>query len=212
MKNQYFGKFPEGFGSEEMSPQTKRMIQLGLGGRLTEDQFQALQSDQWGSRFTARTHYCRNVSWSVHTVEWMAELAELIGPNQRVLEVGAGKGLLALHMPRFLKEGTTWLCTDRCPPPGARHVRKEPAMRSLKREKPDIVFASWIPYRSTLDRQIGIRAPLIQVGEGWGGCTGSEVFWGASGIRHLSVEIEQDVPQWYGMRDYTHMSEPGGKR
>ena len=114
--------------------------------------------------------------------------------------------------------------------PAEAHVKKFDAMEALDRFADfDVLFVSWVPYESALDYGLAKKwcgemwKPMIIVGEGWGGCTGSQEFWGytpdpagestwdtidfevpyrresPSGL----VENFEDVPRWNGMSDHT---------
>ena len=163
--------------------------------------------------FVLRDTFCREVSWSVQTVEYQRELVKLIGQGKRVLEVGAGRGILGLVMPEQL-DGE-WICTESQPPPDTDHVRKMDALHAIKHYRPDVVYASWIPYGSRLDFEIAQLAskqgiPCIFVGEGDGGCTGSGRFWNTQHTSYKIVypDITHDVPQWPGLHDHTYMARP----
>jgi len=103
----------------------------------------------------------------------------------------------------------------------------------------DAVFASWIPYEQPWDRELANlcadkNVPLVIIGEGGGGCTGSDDFWG---YRAYSDEYDdegdpipeellpklperrydvtcadslvtnfRDVPQWDGIHDHTYFT------
>lgn len=90
-------------------------------------------------------------------------------------------------------------------------------MEAVRALKPDIVFASWIPYTSERDYEVArLGHPCIFITEGYGGCIGSDKFWsrsGKDGYRITDSRINPDVPQWGGLHDHTILTipEPGFK-
>ncbi len=93
------------------------------------------------------------------------------------------------------------------------------AVEAVKTHQPDVVFASWIPYLDKgIDYEIACMGiPMLIVGEGWGGCTGSKKFWGP--YSHDDDDVSRpyqiaymydccpefrDVPSWDGIHDHTY--------
>lgn len=205
------------------------LIAKAKQGVMTQAEFKQISTGHH-SIFDSRQTFVQAASWAAFTVEWMNSLANLVKlmvPNvarPSVLEVCAGQGLLARPM---ADRGITWMCTEYRPPIGSPNdIRRMPALRAAKTLSYDILFASWIPYLSPLDFQLArLGKPCIFVGESSGGCTGSQRFWGSywHGGWHRTVELPipyriirarsfiegfQDVPQWPGIHDVTHITFP----
>lgn len=203
-----------------VGPNDHNLLQLlehGTAGTLTSGMFDELSKisvhDRWYRPAGMRDPYCARVSWAVYTVEYMRALAQAIQPGELVVEVGAGRGVLGLHMPRYLPEGATWLCTDVLPPAGAGHVLKFDAFEAVEQFKPDVVFASWIPYQDDMDMRLARMVSCIFVGEGNGGCTGSEEFWSEAEEKRYHIYrhfLREDVPRWPGITDFTFRTHPVG--
>jgi hypothetical protein len=110
------------------------------------------------------------------------------------------------------RRGVDWTATDKLPPND--QVIKMGAVTAIKIYKPDIVFASWIPYRSTVDFKIAkLGRPIILVGEGGGGCTGSDRLEERDRFNQIwrirdYLPWFKDVPQWAGIHDYTSIVLP----
>jgi hypothetical protein len=202
-------------------PALRRLVAHGADGTLTEELFHTLATATDMGSFPGRTYsytrhdyrffYCREVSWAVYTVEYMQALAQAIRPGERVVEVGAGRGMLGLHMPRYLPERATWICTDILPPAGAGHVLKFDAFEAVEQFKPDVVFASWAPYQDDMDMRLARMVPCIFIGEGNGGCTGSEGFWSEAERKRYTIcdaFLRDDVPRWTGLNDSTFRTFP----
>ena len=213
------------------------LIRSSIAGRLTHDQFSTFAREHSYSRtgdimgsHDARERYSKACSWAIYTSEWADDVAKLLR-GKRVVEICAGRGILG---PIMQERGLDWTCTDLCPPRGVTHVEKLDAMDAIRELQPDVVFASWIPYESTdIDYQIATMGmPMLVVGEGWGGCTGSKKFWGSYSWDDDDEEKEDaiprpykivsvddvwrsskefsDVPQWDGIHDYTLLVIPEG--
>jgi len=135
----------------------------------------------------------------VPTVEWLDSLVRVLA-GRRVVEVCAGTGVIAGLMRR---RGVDWTATDW--EPRGENVRKLDALEAVKNLNPEVIFASWIPYRSRLDVRLAETGlPLILVGENYG-CTGSEEFWAKYEpvpLTELYSDFE-DVPNWDGIHDFT---------
>ncbi len=100
------------------------------------------------------------------------------GKEKLILEVFAGDGRLA----RYLKgQGFNIIATDNKSRKDIRHaedVECWEAIDAVFHYKPYLTIASWIPGGSTLDlKLVETSVPLIYIGEGEGGATGSKEFW-----------------------------------
>lgn len=160
------------------------------------------------ARHCARDAYTAEVSWAVYTTEYIDSLTKLL-EGKRVLEVCAGRGIL---QPIMRKRGIEWISTDENPPAGAEHVEGMNAHDALDNYRNmDAIFASWIPLGARWDVLLLDRPPLVLVGEGPYGCTGSDQFWDL--VDELKLETYEpaeryhewfeDIPKWEGVHDYT---------
>ena len=170
-----------------------------------------------------RPIYTSTVSWALYSKEYVESLQRLLQAvtgreHPKVLEVAAGKGLLG-SLPN-------WACTDEWSQ--ASHVLEMDALAAVEAHKDaDVLFASWLPYTDPVDfalasKWVGeMHKPMIIVGEGTGGCTGSERFWGIrddTGDRAptnyqvvRAYDIEEgftDVPHWIFIGDSTYACLP----
>jgi hypothetical protein len=142
-----------------------------------------------------RYMYTGSVSWAVFSSEWMDSLAALIrhltscDGAPRVLEVCAGKGTLTAPM---RARGIGWHATERkhvsAPPDGL--VQSDALAAVLEGPPPDLVFWSWWskiegarangaePEDCSFVRYCWSHGiPMVFVGEGRGGLTGSAALW-----------------------------------
>jgi hypothetical protein len=217
----------------------RALITDGLIGALSQESFRTLTgwTEGWSINMTGmyyRSFYCKAVSWAVYSTEFLDSMQRLLA-GRRVLEVCAGRGVMSRVM---RGRGEDWTATDLNPVTD--DVEEMDAIEAVRQYKPDAIVASWIPYGSDLDvqlaevaRELGI--PMVVIGEGNGGCTGSEAFWnrsresyydwqaddGEEEITNDSVDwsIEDlgslfdwfvDVPRWDGINDYTSLVVPAG--
>lgn len=141
---------------------------------------------------------CRNnifQLWNKEYIEALSkEILNLVGEDL-VLEVAAGDGMLS----HWLREhGVNIKATDNMSWHQQSEIYSNPAYKNrsrikthgeveeldaisaIRKYKPRMVIASWLPYESELDCEILDEEPeyLILIGEGCGGCTGSTKFWG----------------------------------
>ncbi len=116
--------------------------------------------------------------WNKEYISELAcEIRKLVG-DRLVLEVCAGDGLLT----KWLKEeGINIIATDnfQWEIPILFPVERIDAIAAARRYKPYLIIASWIECDTDLDVQLLNENCdcLIIIGEGEGGCTGSEGFW-----------------------------------
>ena len=202
-------------------------------GRMTKRMFESFaHADRYGG-YERRNNYAKAVSWSAYTSEFIDSLAKIVR-GKKVLEVCAGNGVLG---PIMRSRGIEWISTDEDPLSNHYIVKKSvsdtgtvrmDAITAIRTYRPDIVFASWIPYESDLDTKImEERIPMILVGEGYGGCTGCQEFWGHGKYNYDTEEYDngkeidytieravdkfpgfQDVTQWDGIHDQTYIVTP----
>ena len=83
------------------------------------------------------------------------------------------------------------------------------ALSTVIHFQPDIIFVSWIPCESTIDNILAdLQVPMIMIGEGKHGCTGSNLLWENHDISWEDNMDNiypglKDVPQWDGIHDRT---------
>ena len=182
----------------------------------------------WMLRFL----YTRQVSWSVWHREWLDSCAKLmhklakshsessseVGGSPLVLELCAGRGLLREPME---KRGLRWLCTDVKPGGASSSTEQCSALDALERHTPDVVFWSWWSHDKKGKAEDSLAAarcwqrgiPVVFIGEGEGGCTGSAALWqgpwavDAVASGPLAAELDEpfvDVIPWEGFTDRTY--------
>ena len=196
-----------------------RLLSLAKSHNLREQDFEDFMDAEIRRRFgwcVARAVYTAEVAWALYTVEFLDSLAKLSRllaskATPQVLEVMAGQGTLARPM---ADRNIQWTCTDS--DPITREVVQRNALAAISEfgDESDLLFVSWVPYESTEDLAIlneWVRKrgkPLIIVGEGKGGCTGSRAFW--EELAHFNhcfpagrYRWFRDVPTWNGMHDQT---------
>jgi len=201
-------------------------IEEAQKGLLTKEKFSTFFGHQsWSlARMGCRNWYRRQVGFAIITVEFLDSLAGFLKGEGavKVVEVCAGKGFLQAPM---RERGFDWICTDIDPVDS--NVLKMDAIDAVKELKPDFVFASWIPYTSELDYELAcLGVPMVIIGEGGGGCTGSMKFWGEYPWNAEEEDEEakeeivtpyeicrmpedfQDVPVWEGLHDHTYWVSP----
>jgi hypothetical protein len=65
---------------------------------------------------------------------------------------------------------------------------------AIKRYNPDFIIASWIPYKSWWTKEFrdceSVKCYIL-IGEGPGGCTGSDMDWKTSWTRHDLDNVEK---------------------
>lgn len=193
----------------------KHLAQLTANGQLRNCDMEPLTHGFMIDTYSVRDVYVKYAAWAIYTAEYVRSLAEMVA-GKRVVEVGAGRGLL---QPLMRKRGIDWTAFDKTPPTrlkGHPYVMKRNWGRALKAKwGAEVIFMSWWPYESGDDCQIAQACvergiPLIVVGEGYWGCTGTKDFWeeGQSWKIHNMPEHFVDVPQWSGIHDYTYMVIP----
>jgi len=176
----------------------------------TLEEVEELTMGEW--TFDQRGEFTRGVSWSLPTRNWVeAMLRILLG--KKVIEIGAGTGFVGTI---FKLLDVDWTSTDINPPsPTGRPWMKLNPVHQMTWEQAlelphDVIFISWWPYREPegIDLKIARWAlknekRVIIVGEGYGGCTGSEDFWRYALVKQF-LDYEQDLAQWSGIHDYTY--------
>lgn len=162
-------------------------------------------------QFACRDFCIKRGMWAVVTTRWTNPLAKWIG-SRYVLEIMAGSGILSKAIAR---EGCVVVATDDSSF-NAQHKKMRNAHPVFANEasdavakygqSSDILLVSWPPYKDdkisdALDLW-GTRKPILYIGEGEGGCTGSDTFheFFQEDDNKWSPRIR--VPQWTGLHDY----------
>lgn len=158
-------------------------------------------------------------SWPVIDQTYVDALTKYLA-GRKVLEIAAGRGYLA----KWMREaGNQWIATDinptdsnwaDCDPFTEIETLSGEAALDKYLNQVDMVVASWIPYCDPLDQVIlaychTVKKPVLFIGEGSGGCTGSSPDEEGFDVEH-PFDTE-DVLQWYGIHDYTSVWIPNGK-
>jgi hypothetical protein len=145
-------------------------------------------------------------SWAHHvfqllSIEFIRELAQKIkeiDPNI-ILEVGAGEALLGKYLMKelnkeiILTDDYSWWEKDNLVIKN-KDVIKLNYKDAINRYKPDLILASWIPYRQCWTKDF-IKHECVKgyilIGEGPGGCTGSDIDWESTWILHNLENVER---------------------
>jgi len=158
---------------------------------------------------TIRRLFTRNYSWFIPNRVWVSSMCCYIVDNDihSVLEVAGGTGFVGKLITRYLQRYNPgyefqWICTDEDPPRKTfSSVEKLNALEATsKYSSADMLFFGWWPYdlvndRGDLDSSkafVDQGKPVIVVGEGYGGCTGSRAFWEATAGRYWSDDIDKE--------------------
>lgn len=147
-------------------------------------------------------------SWPLITVELAREMGDYLTQVgvKSVLEVCAGKGLTSRMMQGRVEK---WIATDAEESYG---VEKLDAMSAIdKYQHVDLLFASWIPYESTLDVELArkwvveMKKPMMLISEPIGGCTGSMALWDEFIPKNLWMD---SFISWHGIHDEIYIIQP----
>lgn len=173
--------------------------------------------------FSSRRSYCRKYAWAVSDPTSLVRVAHHLGGHGgRGIEIGAGLGYWAWQLSQL---GIDILAYDTAPPdqegndfcgpldPQGYPVKERVATwYPVQRGGPDVLaehanrtlFLCWPPYDEDMAHRClqcyqGNR--FVFIGEGPGGCTGSDAFF-----ERLEQEWEEvaahRIPQWFGINDY----------
>lgn len=176
----------------------------------TSQEVEEVTCGRWS--FDERREFTRGVCWCLPTREWVQGLLPIFH-GKKVLEIGAGTGFVGAV---FRLHGVDWTSTDINPaqPVGRPWAEINPVHQmdweeALKTPH-DVIFISWWPYKEPTGTDLKIARwarihgkRVIIVGEGNGGCTGSEDFWRYADIKEL-LPYDRDVAQWRGINDFTY--------
>ena len=154
-----------------------------------------------------RSLFTRNYSWLVPNRVWVSSMCCYIVDNDihSVLEVAGGTGFVGKLITRYLQRYNPgydfqWICTDEDPPTKTFGSVEKLSAEEAVNKYPDaeMLFFGWWPYegdRGDLDSSkafVNSSKPVIVVGEGYGGCTGSREFWEAAAGRYWSDDMDKE--------------------
>lgn len=163
--------------------------------------------------YEKRENFRAMFSYAVPTRKVILEIAKFL-EGRAVLEVGAGRGLWAhlLHL-----EGVTVDATDAFTPTAAGYppfvrsgtdmtycpVRLVDAEQAASTTSAQALMLVWPPYNTDMS-ELALDAfggdCVVYVGEGNGGCTGTETFHDTLEARYNLARTLQ-LPQWDGLHD-----------
>ena len=134
-------------------------------------------------------------------VEFIQELVNKIKEidPEIILEVGAGEGLLGKYLSKELKkeiiltDDYSWWEKENTKI-GNKDVIRMDYKDAINKYNPDFIIASWIPYKKwwTKDFRVcdSVKGYML-IGEGPGGCTGSDMDWRTSWIIQNLYDVEK---------------------
>ncbi len=187
--------------------------------KFNMDREQAEQYVQAMPEQIRRDYFIKNYGWSVPTEEAIIKLKGFIG-NDTVLSVGSGNGLWS----KLLQDiGVNAIATTKIEENNERDNMQMPDknryftdVENLKHleaidkyPQAGVLLMSWPPYNDpmayeSLKQFKGNK--IVYIGEGGGGCTGSDEFYNLLCDEWNDVEdLYIDIPQWPNMRDEVHL-------
>ncbi len=134
-------------------------------------------------------------------IEFIRELAKVIKDmnSEIILEVGAGEGLLGKYLSKelgkniILTDDHSWWERENIKI-GNKEIIKKDYKDAIKSYNPDIIIASWIPYKRWWTKEFreceSVKCYIL-IGEGPGGCTGSDMDWKTTWIRRDLDNVEK---------------------
>jgi len=134
-------------------------------------------------------------------IEFIRELAKEIKEinPEIILEVGAGEGLLGKYLSKklekeiILTDDHSWWKKENIKIDDKNVIRMDYNV-AIKRYNPDFIIASWIPYNRWWTKDF-IRCESVKgyilIGEGPGGCTGSDMDWKTDWTRRDLDNVEK---------------------
>lgn len=134
-------------------------------------------------------------------IEFIKELANEIKEisPEIILEVGAGEGLLGKYLGKelgkeiILTDDNSWWDREYI------KIENKDVLRmdyeaAIKKYNPDFIIVSWIPYKRWWTKEFrdceSVKGYIL-IGEGPGGCTGSDMDWKTSWIKHDLKNVEK---------------------
>jgi hypothetical protein len=152
------------------------------------------------SRFTERNDMVQRYAWAVTS----PEAIDAIVQYSPIVEIGAGTGYWAWLLRRA---GADIMCYDKNKRSKCFVDVQEGGPEAVILHPEKTLFLCWPPYidpmaYSALHNYKG--ATLIYVGEGYGGCTGSDAFHKLLETDWMIVK-EVPIPQWPGIHDQMYV-------
>lgn len=135
------------------------------------------------------------------SVEFIQELSKKIKEidPETIIEVGAGEGLLGKYLSKelgkdiILTDDYSWWEREDVKINNENVIRMD-YKNAIREYKPEFIIASWIPYRKWWTRNFrkceSVKGYIL-IGEGLGGCTGSELDWKTKWIRCDCDDVEK---------------------
>jgi hypothetical protein len=151
--------------------------------------------------YKQRNTMVNKYAWAIPCDEAIEELVKL----SPLVEIGAGTGYWA----KLVKEaGGTIICYDIKPPELVWHDVNQCGTEAAER-KLDTLFLCWPPYDDTMAHdclKLYKGNKLVYIGEGYGGCTGCNLFHELLNNEWILVKRIY-LPQWNGIHDSMYIYE-----
>lgn len=176
-------------------------------------EWKILKGDATIREWEVREDHVKHLGWFILTEETANFLGDFI-KGSRVVEVFAGTGFLAHHLRkrsglsrkqyRAYDNASTHAFNTRYP--GV--TNKNAFMAPIK--SADIVIMTWPPYDTNhaarIVRKMRVGQCLIFNGEGWGGCTGDDVFFETledkfTELKYPTEMLDDCHVRFYGLND-----------
>lgn len=152
--------------------------------------------DLWG---WCNQHYV----YQLPNIEFIQELAKVIKEINAdvILEIGAGRGIISRNVSKII--GKDIILTDDYSWWGNKEnaekieytdIIKMDYKEAIKKFKPDLVIASWIPYNKGWTKYFRLHPYIkgyIIIGEPRGGCTGSDDDWKTKWNMKILTDVER---------------------
>lgn len=167
----------------------------------------------------ARNLFVSKGMYALITADFLDALASVL-EGERVLEIMSGRGYLSKGLKDrgvLIKasDDRSWhnkLNWERC------YIETEnlDAIKSVEKygREADVIIMSWCPYQSTMDysvlemmRKVNPNCILLVIGEGYGGCTGSDIFHQnmKQVYNNVSDRLNDVFEQWSGVNDRVYI-------
>ena len=158
------------------------------------DKFKSFPIGLFGWASFHRVFQLLNVEFIQELVNKLKEICPEV-----ILEVGAGEGLLGKYLSEelgkevILTDDCSWWERDNIKIKNKDVIRKD-YKDAIDEYNPDLIIASWIPYKRWWTKEFrycnSVEAYIL-IGEGPGGCTGSEMDWKTPWIMKRLDDVEK---------------------